>query len=104
MHHASVMLASEDVPGASHVRSQLINVLDTLNDAGDHSLVTQVTDNELIRYTLGEFGVLQVNASDPETFILQAPDQMTANEAASSANKYTLHKNLPDENLLTLKN
>ena len=41
------MLSGKDVTGASHVRGELVDVVDILNDAGDNAVVTQVADDEL---------------------------------------------------------
>jgi len=90
-----VVLAGEDVAGAAHVGSQLINFIESLVDrAADVVGVTQIGDDEIIGLGFGVLIELQVDSAHPEAFPLQSFDQMAADKAAGAGDKnpgFTLH-------------
>src|ERR1043166_9696741 len=96
MHDMRVMLAGKNIPGAAHVCSQLIDLVKSaIYDLATIILVPEIRDEEVIRLCLIEFRVFQIDPTDPETFALQAPHQMIADEATCTANQRCLHVRSP---------
>src|SRR5215831_415222 len=85
MHYARIVLPGEDVPGASHVGSELIHGFCVAYHCGCNLRIAEVADPELIGRRCGELMFFEIDPADPETFALQPLHQMTADEAAGSA-------------------
>jgi hypothetical protein len=94
VHHIGVMLTSKDVTGATHIGCQLINLIEAaVDDCTAKTLVPQIADYKIIRFSFREFVKFQVHAAHPEPVTLEPFDQMAADESTSPTDQRTLrHK------------
>jgi len=82
------VIAGEDIAGAAHVGGELIDLIEAAIDGRAGEIQEpQVPDDEIVGLGIPEFGKLQIAAADPETFTLQAANQMTADEPAGPADQ-----------------
>jgi hypothetical protein len=92
MHDVGVVFACKDVPGPTHIRSELVDLVKPRVDHGTAEiLVAEVTDSEIIRLRFSVLVEFQVDAANPETLLTQPSDQVAADETASAANQFPLH-------------
>ena len=68
VHDVGIVLAGEDVAGAAHVGGELVDLVEAPIDrlAAQTSRIAQVADEEIVGLGLGELGILEVDAADPE--------------------------------------
>jgi len=81
------VLTGEDIPGAAHVSSELINLVDVLDDGAREVLIAQVADDELVGGRIGVFVSFEVHRSDPKVLSFEAFNQVAADKAAGAVNK-----------------
>src|SRR5579863_8849052 len=92
MHDVGVVLASEDKPGSAHVRRQLVDLIERPVDQVPAKIgITQITDQEVVRGSLGIFVSLQIGTTYPHALRLQALHQMASDETSSSAHQRRSH-------------
>ncbi|MDM7984911.1 MAG: hypothetical protein QUV02_10700 [Maricaulis sp.] len=82
VHDIGVVFAGKDVPGPAHIGGQLIDLVKApVDHIPDNTLFPQIAYQKIIRLRLGMFMKFQIHATDPEAFILQSLDQMSADES-----------------------
>ncbi len=97
MHHVRVVLAGEDVPGAAHVRGQLVDDLDSPDHIADQRRVAQVALNKFIGRRIGELMPLQVHRAHPESLGFEPLHQVATDKAAGPIHQYSFHVRLHDD-------
>ena len=87
MHDDCVVLAREDVSGAPHISSELINFIESaINDFAAIRRFAQIGENEIVGFCFGELGKLEIDTAHPETFSLQVLYEMGSDKAPCPAN------------------
>src|SRR3954453_3924343 len=98
MHDGRVMLSGKDVTGPAHVRRELIDLINSVDDFANHGLISQIRDDELVRDRSAVFMRFDIDAANPKAFPFKSLYKMATNESAGATDKYvlTLHlSNLP---------
>jgi hypothetical protein len=78
------MVSCEDISRATHICSELVNIVNPVHRCRSHEGISQVSDQEFVRRTPREFGMLQIRSANPESFIAQAANEMAADKSAGS--------------------
>jgi hypothetical protein len=81
MHDLSIVLTCKDVAGTAHIGCELINLINVLHHIGNHLLVAQIANDELVGWRFFEFVGLQVDGPDPVPFRFQPFHHMSTDEA-----------------------
>jgi hypothetical protein len=71
MHHVGIVITSEYVSGASHVGSQLIDLVDAAHYISDNARIPQVTNDKLVSWDFAEFVEFEIDCPNPITLLLQ---------------------------------
>jgi hypothetical protein len=83
MHDIGIMLSGEYIAGAAHVRSELIDLVESAVDNLTASVgVPQISDHEVIGLRFGKWIYFEIDSADPETFALEALYQVSTDKAA----------------------
>jgi hypothetical protein len=82
MHYFRIIVAGENESRTTHIRSQLIYVIDIPDCLDSDCRISEVSAYERVGHRRSEFGRFLVYSADPKTFLLQSSYQMRANEPA----------------------
>jgi hypothetical protein len=82
------MVTREDIAGAAHIGGKLVDFVERAIDRRPAEiLLPEVADDEIVGLAVAELRKFQVDPANPEPFLLQAADEMAADESAGPANK-----------------
>jgi len=98
VHDIGVVLTGEDIAGATHIGSKLIDLIESAIDHGTAStLIPQIRNDEIVGYRFCEWWIFEIDASDPEALAIQTLHKMTAYESACTKNqsRFGDHGNIP---------
>src|SRR5262249_28460532 len=95
MHDRGVVLADENVAGASHVRGQLVHLVEpAIDDVATIGWLAQIGDNEVVSLGLNIFRKLQIHAAHPKALMLQSLHEARSNKPPHTANQSAPHDGL----------
>ncbi len=83
-----IMRASKDVAGTSHIGCKLVHFVERLIEYFfAHGLQAQVADYKFISFSFVEFRIFEINSANPEPFLFELSDKMSANESSCAAHQ-----------------
>jgi hypothetical protein len=92
MHDIGIVLACENVSSTTHISCQLVDLVKpTIDDGSGQVLITKITEDEIVRLTLGIFVEFQINSPDPKSLTFQPFYQMSTNETSGSQDQRMTH-------------
>src|ERR1035437_9788049 len=82
VHDGGIVLTTEHIAGAPHVRGELIDLIHALIENCFPALTkAKIGNYEIVRRRRTEFGSLQIRTANPVTFTAQTLNHVTANKA-----------------------
>ena len=83
MHDVGIIVAGEDKSGATHIRRELVDLVESLiDDIPAKDRVAQISDDKVIRHRGRIRRKLEIYAANPKLLVLESLDQMAADEPA----------------------
>jgi hypothetical protein len=91
MHDGRVMLSGEYVTGAAHVRGELVDFIDSVEDLLGEGLISKIAEKEFIGGRLGEFMAFDIDAAYPEALLFQPFYQVSPDKSSGSVDQNSFH-------------
>jgi hypothetical protein len=94
MHHGGIVLARENVSGAAHIGSELIEFVDSFDGQAPNIFFAEVTEKEFISVRIRKLMLFYVRAANPVPLRFQPLYQVATDETtcATNQNSFFIHE------------
>src|SRR5581483_6186457 len=91
MHDARVVLASEYVARAAHIRGELVDFVDSLENLLREGLIPQIAQYKFVGGGLGEFMSFDIDRPYPAALLLQPFYEVSPDKPPGSVDQNSFH-------------